>query len=429
MLSAGDVIAERYRLLEPIASGGMGAVWRAAHLELDVHVALKVLLEAEPTPSGERRFRQEARAAAKLRSPHVVQIRDFGVHDRLPFLVMELLDGEDLASRLERCGPLSPHEVGSILDGVARAIDLAHDHGIIHRDLKPGNIFLARVGRDDEVVKVLDFGIAKVDGSPGASTTGAGLVGSPAYMSPEQVWAEGVTSSTDLWSMGVVAMEMLVGRNPFDATPLARVFQRIVTDDIPRLSSLRPGLPDELDAFFERALARDPAARFPSALAMAAAFREAAAPGSAILSAASSAPSLRPTPSTRSPRASATTSPASDAPRKPRLRVVALAAALLVGSASGAFFWVRASVEPDSPKGSASAHPPASAARPIEARSPASATSDPSPVPSAPEPSSPKAPTKRSPSAPAQPARSARPVVSTPAASVDPLFGIPMEGR
>jgi len=279
---SGDVIAERYRLVSLLAEGGMGAVWRAEHLELGVEVALKVLLERAHTPSAERRFRQEAQSAARLRSPHVVQVQDFGVVDGQPFLVMELLAGEDLAARIADRGPLAPHDCATILDGVATAIQLAHDNGIIHRDLKPANIFLAKVG-GAEVVKVLDFGIAKIDGAPthGSSTTGAGLVGSPAYMSPEQVWAETLTSATDLWSLGVVAFEMLVAHNPFDDGPLARVFQRIVTDEIPRARDLRPGLPSAFDAFFERALARDPKQRYASAVAFAAAFRGACATESA----------------------------------------------------------------------------------------------------------------------------------------------------
>ncbi len=277
MLKRGELIGGRYRLIEPLASGGMGTVWRAEHVELNAQVALKVMLaDSARTPSGERRFRREAQAAARLRSPHVVHVQDFGVHEEQPYLAMELLQGEDLESRLETRGKLPPEACATILDGVAKAIDLAHAHGITHRDLKPANIFLAKDG-DAEVVKVLDFGVAKVETSNAASTTGAGLVGSPAYMSPEQVWGEGVTASTDLWSLGVVALEMLTGENPFDAGPLAKVFDRIVREDLPRVNDLLPDAPAGLQGFFDRALARDVDERFSSAAELAGAFRRALA--------------------------------------------------------------------------------------------------------------------------------------------------------
>ncbi|MBL8740535.1 MAG: serine/threonine protein kinase, partial [Myxococcales bacterium] len=156
MLRSGDVIGARYRLLEPLASGGMGAVWRAMHTELSVEVALKVMLtELAATPSAEARFRREAQAAARLRSPHVVQVTDFGVSDGQPYLAMELLQGEDLQTRLQKRGRLPLAECATVLEGVAVAIELAHEAQIIHRDLKPANIFLAQSGAQ-EIVKVLD---------------------------------------------------------------------------------------------------------------------------------------------------------------------------------------------------------------------------------------------------------------------------------
>jgi serine/threonine-protein kinase len=284
MLSSGDVVGGRYRLVEPLGSGGMGTVWRAHHTELGIDIALKVMLPAQgDSEQGKSRFRREARAAAKLKSPHVVQVHDFGVFDEHPYLAMELLEGESLEARLDRDETLPLDECAHVVDGVARALQLAHDRGVIHRDLKPANIFLASVA-GEEVAKVLDFGIAKLLDAKGggegsdAFVTGAGLVGSPAYMSPEQVWGEPLGTASDLWSLGVVVFEMLTGENPFGGGTLAKVFERIVRDDLPRLRDRRDDLPAALDAFFERALARDAAERFACARDFAQAFRRAIAP-------------------------------------------------------------------------------------------------------------------------------------------------------
>ncbi len=280
MLQAGEMVAGRYRLIAPLAQGGMGAVWRARHAELETEVALKVMLApVAGSSSGEKRFRREARAAAKLNSPHIVRVHDFGLHEGQPYLAMELLQGEDLAQRLES-GPPPLEETSGILRAVARAMDLAHQHGIIHRDLKPANVFLARQGAD-VVVKVLDFGVAKVEGGEPstASTTGAGVVGSPAYMSPEQVWGEPVSPKSDVWSLGVIAAELVLGENPFERGALAKVFQAIVSDDLPRPCELRPDLPPSLAPFFERALARSPEERFATASALAEGFAQAISEG------------------------------------------------------------------------------------------------------------------------------------------------------
>ncbi len=272
MIESGHVIDGRYRLDAKIGEGGMGAVWRARHLELDVDVALKVMLADESEGSqGEWRFRREARAAAKLQSPHVVRVLDFGAGDGRLYLAMELLEGEDCAARLAR-GPLPAREVAGLLDEVAAAVDLAHAHGIVHRDLKPANLFLAREhGR--VVAKVLDFGIAKIAGASSGKTTGAGFVGSPAYMSPEQVWGEPTTSASDIWSLGVVAFELLTGECPFEAAAVAKTFERILRGELPSPRASMPALPAALDDFFARAFERDPAQRFPSASALAEAFR------------------------------------------------------------------------------------------------------------------------------------------------------------
>ncbi len=266
-LEPGAVIAERYRLVEPLAAGGMGTVWRARHLELDVDVALKLVSAELPrTASAEKRFRREARAAARLRGPHIVQVFDYGTHDGHPYLAMELLDGEDLATRLAYRGAVDPAFCLRVLEGVSKALTAAHGAGIVHRDLKPANIFLEKVG-GEEVVKVLDFGIAKdLRQAPegGDRTTANGIVGSPAYMSPEQVWGDAVSTDADTWAMAVVAYECLSGENPFQHEVLAQVFDRIVKAKVSTPRTRVSALPRGIDAVFERAFARSAADRFQS---------------------------------------------------------------------------------------------------------------------------------------------------------------------
>jgi len=429
MLRTGDVVGGRYRLIEPLASGGMGAVWRAMHTELSVEVALKVMLsEVASTPSGEARFRREAQAAAKLRSPNVVQVTDFGVADGLPYLAMELLRGEDLQARLEKRGRLSLAECATVLDGVGKAIQLAHDGQIIHRDLKPANIFLAE-DAGTETVKVLDFGVAKV-GGPGeaANITGSGMVGSPNYMSPEQVWAEPVSSRSDIWSLGVVAYEMVTGTNPFDAPSLAKTFELIVRHDLPRARDAVPDLPESVDEFFVRALERDPQRRFASATELATAFRDAIA-GVAV----SSQPPVAAVFSKRTVDPNGVTV-VEQRPAKRSLRVPLIAAALgLIGLGVYAF----ATSSPEARPNAVAATQPASAGSAIatgssndalpSAISPVSAVADATSSASAGPSSSSKAGPKVAAAASARPtapptSQTAPPSAST---SVHRKFGIP----
>jgi len=250
----------------------MGSVWLAEHLTLCSQVAIK-LIHVDMASSAEvlGRFLREAQAAASLRSPHVVQILDHGVDEGTPYIAMELLEGESLADRLVRVGRLEPVAVGRMMTEVGRAMGRAHEAGIVHRDLKPDNVFLVR-NDDDEVTKVLDFGIAKAASGPGglgaaassATRTGA-LLGTPYYMSPEQ--AEGARSldhRTDIWAMGVIAFECLLGRRPFDAESLGGLLLAICTRPIPIPSQCGP-VPSGFDAWFARVCNRDPAQRFASA--------------------------------------------------------------------------------------------------------------------------------------------------------------------
>jgi serine/threonine-protein kinase len=219
-----DVIAGRYELTRELARGGMGAVWFARDRGLERDVALKLILaEGADSTSAVERFTREARLLASLSSRHVVHVFDFGVDGRSPFLVMELLHGEDLGARLKRQGRLTPEETAHLSGQIARALAGAHERGLVHRDLKPGNVFLAQID-GEEVVKVLDFGIAKsldfaVDG--GELTKTGALVGTPQYMSPEQIRAaKRVDHRSDLWSLAVVLYRCLTGQLAFSGGSL-----------------------------------------------------------------------------------------------------------------------------------------------------------------------------------------------------------------
>ncbi|HMR10074.1 MAG TPA: protein kinase, partial [Polyangiaceae bacterium] len=280
-LEAGAVLAGKYRLVAPLGSGGMGTVWRADHLVLHSPVAVKVLNErAQDSAHGPTRFLREAQAAAALRSPHVVQILDVGMEGTVPFIVMEMLEGESLAARLRRVGRLDLATTTQVVTETARALHKAHEAGIVHRDLKPDNIFLVR-DVDRDIVKVLDFGIAKlVEQMEVEQLTGTGSVlGTPHYMSPEQARGRReVDHRTDLWALGVIAYECTTGRRPYDSHALGDLLMQICTEDAAPPSGAG-GLPAELDSFMARALARDPAQRFGSALEMADSFARLAGVG------------------------------------------------------------------------------------------------------------------------------------------------------
>ncbi|WP_437317264.1 serine/threonine-protein kinase [Sorangium sp. So ce385] len=278
----GQVLVGRYRLIRPLSSGSMGTVWRADDLTLGSPVAIKMLGPLYAKDETVRaRFYQEAQAAAALRSPHVVQILDHGVDNDVPFIAMELLEGEDLAHRLQRVGPLAPAETARIFADVARAVRKAHDAGIVHRDLKPDNIFLAR-DDDREVAKVLDFGVAKTRlyGSEGLGTQAGVLIGTLPYMSPEQAQGANVDYRSDLWALGVIAFECVCGRAAITAEAPGAMILEICSDPLPVPSKVaRVPVPPAFDEWFLHACSRDPSARFPSATAMVEALREALLPG------------------------------------------------------------------------------------------------------------------------------------------------------
>jgi serine/threonine-protein kinase len=272
----GAVLAGKYALERKLGQGGMGAVWRAEHVQLRSPVAIKLIdAQIAEHPEALARFLREAQAAAALRSPHVVQILDHGADRGVPYIAMELLEGESLAERLGRVGRLPPADVANLMTELGRAIGKAHELSIVHRDLKPDNVFLVK-NDEVEVTKVLDFGIAKATSGIGAvsgeTRTGA-VLGTPHYMSPEQ--AEGtklVDHRTDLWALGVIAFECLVGRRPFESEALGGLLLAICTKPLPVPSAWGFDLPG-FDAWFAKACARDLNARFQTARELAAELR------------------------------------------------------------------------------------------------------------------------------------------------------------
>jgi eukaryotic-like serine/threonine-protein kinase len=269
-LSVGDVVAERYRIDAVVGEGGMGIVYRAEHLHLCKPHALKVLLpEWSSMPEVVARFEREAVAAGNIESPHVAAATDFG---RLPggsfFLVMEYVDGRTLRSVLDR-GPLDPARAVHVLRGIAAGLRAAHAVGIVHRDMKPENVMLVLRDGDSDFVKVLDFGIAKVDGlgsnqaGPSNVLTRVGsVIGTPDYMSPEQALGQPVDARSDLYSVGVILFEMLAGRCPYVGGAVTVLGQH-VTAEIPELpSEVAAGVDPRIRGIVRRLLAKAPENRF-----------------------------------------------------------------------------------------------------------------------------------------------------------------------
>jgi serine/threonine-protein kinase len=254
----------------------MGTIWRAEHLELGCPVAVKLLDEPGPVESESRaRFLREARSAAALRSPHVVQVLDYGLDGPTPFLVMELLQGETLLYRLARDSRLSRRETARILTQVAHALERAHALGIVHRDLSANNVFLVSDAASPHA-KLLDFGIAKCAAGPlfgeQVSTLRGMILGTPRYMSPEQAEGLEVDYRTDIWAFGVLAFECLLGRAPFEGSTFGSLVLAICSRELPVPSELGVA-PAGFDEWFACACARAPAARFPAVREAASALR------------------------------------------------------------------------------------------------------------------------------------------------------------
>lgn len=255
----------------------MGSVWLAHDQSLDSRCAVK-LVDPEKALNEEVRvrFEREAKAAAQIRGMHVVDIFEHGVWEGTPFIVMEYLEGEDLGARLENAGPRTPEQTYQILAQVSRALVRAHAAGIVHRDLKPENIFLVP-GDDQEVAKVLDFGIAKHEqySLAGRTTKTGSFMGTPYYMSPEQARGKDIDWRSDLWALAVIAYQCLTGHPPFESEALGELMGMIIYDAIPSLTAGNPALPPALEPWWNRAIARDREERFQSAKEFSDAFGQA----------------------------------------------------------------------------------------------------------------------------------------------------------
>lgn len=278
----GVVIADRYRLQERIGAGGMSSIWVANDLLSTGRVAVKIMVKPENVRHDlVERFRREAEVAKRLRGPHFVQILDHGDQEGTPFIVMQLLEGENLQQRLSRRSALDIDETQALLGDLASGLRIAHKAGVIHRDLKPANLYFAKLPERrsrstnrDEVVKILDFGIARSDAFAGRLTAAGSIVGSLFYMSPEQARTDvELDSRSDLWQVGAVLYRCLTGRRAFEGSP-GVVLHRLVREDVPPPSTVNPVLPRSLDPFFARALARSPEDRFQNIDEMLEAFRE-----------------------------------------------------------------------------------------------------------------------------------------------------------
>jgi serine/threonine-protein kinase len=272
----GCVLGGAYEVERPLGAGGMGAVYVARHVRTGRRYAVKVLLrERALTEEGIRRFRREAQALSALGHAGIIAVHDFAESDDgLAYIVMDLLEGEDLASRLRRGGGVPWPEIQRITEEVAAALGTAHAVGILHRDLKPGNIFLARQpGARDRAV-LLDFGLAKHTDSMAQSqltSTGA-VLGTPLYMSPEQARGDDVDGRSDLYSLGAVLFEMVTGAPPFTGPTVTSVLAKLLTEPPPTVMPMaRSPVPAALDAVLQRALAKRPADRFATAADFAAA--------------------------------------------------------------------------------------------------------------------------------------------------------------
>jgi len=279
----GDVLAKKYRLERLVGEGGTGLVVSAQHLTLERRVAIKFLRTALASDEIRLRFEREARAIAQIESEHVVLVFDVGaLDDGSPFMVMEFLEGRDLARILKEDGPLPIEDSIDCMLQVCEALAQAHAAGIVHRDLKPANLFLTRREDGAPHVKVVDFGISKIldpkllqgDGGPKEMTSAFTVLGSPRYMAPEQLRnSKEVDARADLWSVGAVLFQLVTGQHAFEADSNVHVSLAVLTKEPALLRELAPHAPRELEAIVNRCLTKDVRGRFQSARELADALR------------------------------------------------------------------------------------------------------------------------------------------------------------
>lgn len=282
MFSPGTRIDDRYEILGGIGSGGMGHVYKARRLRLGDEVAIKVTQGGDGGPELHERFLRESRACAQLRHPNIVGILDFGLLDDVqPYMVMELLSGPSLAEEISLDAPMPASRVASVMGPVAAALDLAHDRGITHRDLKPANIVAHRYESGERVYKVIDFGLAAMRAASDETrlTSPDLFLGTMAYAAPEQIRGDAITPSADVYALGVIAYEMLCGKRPFEAGNRVTLINQMLTVRPAQLVERQPGVSPEVDAVVMKALAKEPAERWPSAGAFAEALEKAAGAG------------------------------------------------------------------------------------------------------------------------------------------------------
>ncbi|HWA75080.1 MAG TPA: protein kinase [Polyangiaceae bacterium] len=277
----GSTIAGRYWLETLLAEGGMGLVFRARHLILDQPIALKLVRPAFAHDTvAVARFLDEARVIARVKSPHVARVFDSGTaEDGTPYMALELLNGWDLRCLLERDGPISCELAAEYVIQACHAISEIHDLGVVHRDLKPENLFLHHADDGAWTVKVLDFGISKYLNtelhSGGRSHTTVGeTVGSPHYMSPEQMAAHSVDARTDIWALGVVLFELVTGQVPFPGNTVGEVCASLFAQEAPALSSFRSDVPRAFERVVNRCLRKAAVERYWHAEELAEALRE-----------------------------------------------------------------------------------------------------------------------------------------------------------
>ena len=267
VLATGTILDGRYEIIEPIAEGGMGAVFRARRRLLGDDVAVKIVRSEFARDQGAReRFLRESRACAQLRHPNIVSILDFNLDgEGRPFLVMELLNGRSLRQEVGARGALPLEEVQAILLPIANALQLAHDHGILHRDLKPANIVAHDFGGGTRTHKIVDFGLVRDLRSDATRLTAAHMfVGTFTYAPPEQVLGRDVDARSDQYSLGVVAYELLTGRPPFEDSDAGQLVTSLITTAAPLPTKVRPELPKWIDVVLGRVLAKAPGDRYPT---------------------------------------------------------------------------------------------------------------------------------------------------------------------
>ena len=268
----GQVLAGKFRIERVLGRGGMGVVVLAMHMHLDERVAIKFLLpEALKNIEAVKRFEREARAAVKIKSEHVARVTDVGVLETgSPYMVMEYLNGVDLGQYLETHGPLPIEETVEYLLQALEAIAEAHSLGIVHRDLKPANLFRIQRADGSPCIKVLDFGISKLTSGDNALTRTSSMMGSPYYMSPEQMTnSKSVDARADVWALGIILHELLTGRVPYQGETIPEICAQVLQEPPPPLSSLRRDAPRALEDVVSKALAKKREDRFADVGAMA----------------------------------------------------------------------------------------------------------------------------------------------------------------